>query len=95
MQQRTLDLSVDLSTLIDNAGTEVTINGPRTQVEIAVDAIEKARDDLAVLLGLGFSIPDSEVAAWKRVQRALLGLFHHVPANLAGSYDPDNALGSD
>ena len=93
LQQRTLDLSVDLSTLIDNAGTEVTINGPRTQVEIAVDAIEKARDDLAVLLGLGFSIPDSEVAAWKRVQRALLGLFHHVPANLAGSYDPDNALG--
>ncbi len=87
------ELSMDLSTLIGNAGTEVTTDGPDNQVAIVVRAIEKARSDLAVLLELDTRIPGSEAAAWKKMQTALLGLFHHVPAKLAGAYDEGNALG--
>ena len=87
------ELSVDLSTLLENAGTEVATNGPHKQVEIVAGEIEKARSDLAVLLDLDTRIPASEAAAWKKVQSALLGLFHHVPEKLAGNYEEDDALG--
>ena len=93
LQLPTQELSVSLATLIANAGTEVNTNGPKSQVEIAVEKIETARADLAVLQALDTRITASEQAAWKKVQTALLGVFHHVPAKLAGSYEEDRALG--
>ncbi len=93
LQAPTQELSVSLATLIANAGTEVNTNGPKNQVEIAVEKIETARADLAVLQALDTRITGSEEAAWKKVQTALLGVFHHVPTKLAGSYDEDRALG--
>ena len=92
LQAPTQELSVSLATLIANAGTEVNTNGPRSQVEIAVEKIETARADLAVLQALDTRVAGSEEAAWKKVQTALLGIFHHVPTKLAGSYEEDQAL---
>ena len=92
LQAPTQELSVSLASLIANSGTEVNTNGPKNQVEIAVDRIETARADLAVLQALDTRITGSEEAAWKEVQTALLGIFHHVPTKLAGSYDEDRAL---
>ena len=93
LQPPTQELSVSLATLIANAGTEVNTNGPHRQVEIAVEKIETARADLAVLQALDTRITGSEEAAWKKVQTALLGIFHHVPTKVAGAYDADRALG--
>ena len=93
LQPATQEISVDLAKLIANAGTEVNTNGPHKQVAIAVAKIETARADLAVLQALDTRIPSSEVTAWKKVQTALLGIFHHVPEKLAGDYNDDNALG--
>ena len=93
LQPPTQELSVSLATLIANAGTEVNTNGPHKQVEIAVEKIETARADLAVLQALDTRITGSEEAAWKKVQTALLGIFHHVPTKVAGAYDADRALG--
>ncbi len=93
LQAPTQELSVSLATLIANAGTEVNTNGPNNQVEIAVEKIETARADLAVLQALDTRITGSEEAAWKKVQTALLGIFHHVPTKVAGAYDADRALG--
>ena len=93
LQTRTQDLSINLATLIANSGLERNTNGPQKQVAIAVGKIETARADLAVLQALDTRIETSEEAAWKKVQAALLGIFHHVPAKLAGDYDEDDALG--
>ena len=93
LQAPTQELSVSLATLIANAGTEVNINGPKNLIEIAVERIERARADLAVLQTLDTRSTGAEEAAWKEVQSALLGIFHHVPASLAGSYEEDRALG--
>ena len=89
----TRELTVALTKLNDNAGNEVNTNGPNKQVAIAVAAIEAARADLAVLQGLDTKIPTAEMAAWKKVQGALLRIFHHVPPKLAEAYDENDALG--
>ena len=77
------DLKVGLARLVSDSGSEVTINGPGTQVELAVEEIEKARADLAVLLALDTRAdPAAERDAWRRMQLALLRVFHHVPPKL-------------
>ncbi len=77
------ELKVGLASLVSDSGSEVTINGPGTQVELAVEEIEKARADLAVLLALETRVnPVAERDAWRRMQLALLRVFHHVPPKL-------------
>ncbi len=102
IQPATRELSVELAALVSSAGSEVSTNGPSSQVQLAIAEIELARADLAVLQALDTRIYTSERNAWRRVQEALLRIFHHVPPKLDGSYldtngDPtevgDEALG--
>ena len=93
LQGVTYALKQSLANMVANAGTDRNVNGPSKQREIAVKDIETARADLAVLQGLDSRVNASEVAAWKRVQAALLRIFEQVPPKLAEAYDEDDALG--
>ena len=93
VQADTIDLSQSLADVLANAETDRNVNGPDKQIQIAVKAIEAAQSDLSVLQGLDQRNDASEIAAWKRVQSALLRLFHHVPPKVAEDYDEDRALG--
>ncbi len=95
VQRNTRDLSVDLSKLVANAGSEVNTNGPQRQREIFVAAVETIRADLAALQGLDTPLLSSEQAAWTRLQALMLRIFHQVPPKLARAYLDTNGQATD
>ena len=92
-QNATHELKQSLADLVANPQSDRNVNGPDSQVGLAVKEIEAARGDLVALQALESRVTASEQAAWRRVQAALLRLFQHVPPKVAEAYDEDDAVG--
>ncbi len=89
----TVKLRQSLAAIVANPQTLLTVNGPHRQVELAVAEIERQKETLEKLLALsGAGVPAAEEQAWRRIQQAVLRIFHHVLPKLE-QYDDRDALG--
>ncbi len=92
LQFVTVELKQSIADIVANPQVLRIVDGPQSQVELAVAEIQLQETQLSKLLDLDDpALAQAEQNAWKTVQETLLRVFHHVPPKLE-SYDRQRAL---